>query len=502
MGFGNGYSHKYDRGSRRYTNDMVAHIWAQGDPAASGQSGNGNFYFTGRDLWSYGTHFLVGRIMADGVALINNNSHSTSTSGHQSDARGAARHRVRFNVGDLTELHSLLVTLDGRFNESKFNAETKKAIRRELLQHANNLTGGRMAEGEWRESEGEQVGAYLCRRAGLPLATWGAILKERKRLDDKAAKAAQAKADAAALALAIRYADMSDAEWRDYMRKDSSKYECFYKRVGVELYHAAKLAKAKGFSAKRRAILKARRADALRRKAGYQGAESSYRRWQSVRTNIELVRSFKRQLATLPALSPLAIQSAAARIRVVLSNLASCQAFPVKTQIRLDLQANELSRIVERMTPDVAAWRIAESERLAAEYAERERLASLKREEQIAAWHNGADVRISFDAESGGAAIRIRGDQLETSHGASVPLDHAIKAFRFVKLVRQRGTAWERNGKTIRVGHFQIDRISAEGDFTAGCHKFTWPEIERAAALAGVADAPADDSAVIPSALA
>lgn len=501
MGFGNGYSHKYDRGSRRYNNSQVAHIWAQGDPAASGQSGNGNFYFTGRDLWSYGSHFLVGRIMADGVALLNDDSHSVSTSGHQGDARHAASHRDSFHIGDLTALHDTLRELDRRAEGKPID---KKAIRRDLLKNANHLTGIRNAYSWQRERDpnGEQAGAYLCRRAGLAPATWSAILKERKRLDDKAVKAEQAKADKRAIYSAILYADMSDSDWREHMRKDSSKNESFYAREATALYHAGRLAKAKGFSAKRRAILKARRADALRRKAGYQGAEASYRRWQSVRNNIELVRSFKRQLATLPALSPLAIQSAAARIRVVLSQLSQCQAFPIETQLRLGAQADELSRIVERMTPDVAAWRIAESERLAAEYAERERLASLKREEQIAAWHAGADVRISFDAESGGAAIRIKGDELQTSHGASVPLDHAIKAFRFVKLVRQRGTAWERNGKTIRVGHFQIDRISAEGDFIAGCHKFTWPEIERAAALAGVADAPADDSAVIPSSVA
>ena len=498
MGFGNGYSVRHDRGSRRYDNSQVAHIWAQGDPDASGQSGNGNFFFTGRALWSYGSHFLVGYIMPDGVALINSASNSVSTSGHQSDARRAAEHRETFHSDALTDLYDSLrmIARDGRKSD-------RKLLRRELAKAANYLTGRRCAANEWQERpEGEQLGAYLARLGGLPATAWPVILRERQRLDAKAAKEAQAKEDKRALELAIHYADMSDSDWREYMRKDSSKYESFYAREATRLYHAGRLAKAKGFSAKRRAILKHRRADALRRKAGYNGAEASYRRWQPIRHNIELVRSFKRQLATSPEAAPPAIQSAAARIRHSLSKLAECQAFPVKTQIRLDLQANELSRIVERMQPDVDAYHAAEKLRREAEAAEQARLDALDREEKIAAWHAGADVRIgryTFDAESGGAAIRIKGDQLETSHGASVPLEHAIKAFRFVKLVRQRGTPWERNGKTIRVGHFQIDRISAEGDFTAGCHNFTWPEIERAAALAGVADATPDDSAAIPS---
>lgn len=112
--------------------------------------------------------------------------------------------------------------------------------------------------------------------------------------------------------------------------------------------------------------------------------------------------------------------------------------------------------------------------------------------------------------ETGGALIRatgverdasgaIVGGTLETSHGADVPLAHAVKAFRFVKLVRQRGETWRKNGRTIRVGHYQIDAIDS-GGFTAGCHRINWGEIERLARELGVLDVPADDSAVIQSA--
>lgn len=97
------------------------------------------------------------------------------------------------------------------------------------------------------------------------------------------------------------------------------------------------------------------------------------------------------------------------------------------------------------------------------------------------------------------ASGAIVGGLLETSHGADVPLAHAVKAFRFVKLVRERGETWRRNGRTIRVGHYQIDAIDA-GGFTAGCHRINWGEIERLARELGVLDAPADDSAVIQSA--
>lgn len=104
--------------------------------------------------------------------------------------------------------------------------------------------------------------------------------------------------------------------------------------------------------------------------------------------------------------------------------------------------------------------------------------------------------------ERGRALMRINGDNLETSWGATVPLAHAIRAFRFIKAMRESGRTWHRNGKTIRVGHYQVDAIEADGSFTAGCHSFAWPEVERVAILAGVADCPASEAAAEPSGLA
>lgn len=501
MGFGNGYGARHDRGSKRYTNDMVAHVWAQAS-GGNGQSGNGNFFFQGADLWSYGTHFLVGRIMADGVALLNADSYSVSTSGHQSDAASAVRHRDKFYIGNLTEFRDVLAYCDsGRKRDKQWKARA----RRLLVERASDLMRRRNAyrwEADASESTQEEAGAYLARLIGLPAASWEAIKRERVRLDAAKAKADKRAAEKRAHAMALRYATMSDSEWREFMRKDSSKYESFYERTAKELYHAGRYAKAHKWSAKRCAVLKARRANALMRKAGYDGAEKSYRRWQPIRHAIALVRSARDVLATTPPLPAPTREGATAKAARSLAMLSNCAAFPSAARFRMRAEAARLDSLLPALREEVAAYREAERQREQAAYEERMRLERLDRDSKIAAWHEGADVRITFDAESGGAAIRIRGDMLETSHGASVPLAHAVKAFRFVKLMRERGTAWQSNGKTIRVGHFQIDSISANGDFVAGCHKFTWPEVERAAALAGVAEVEADDSAVVSSAAA
>jgi len=139
-------------------------------------------------------------------------------------------------------------------------------------------------------------------------------------------------------------------------------------------------------------------------------------------------------------------------------------------------------------TPEAIAKRererIKRIERKEAKQAEAKRIALLQGMELVEAWRDGADTmlwRMPRTDESNGAFLRIRNDNLETSQGARVPLSHAIRVFQFVKLCRERNQEWKRNGKTLRVGHFQVDCIHRDGSFQAGCHFIAWPEIERVA---------------------
>lgn len=103
--------------------------------------------------------------------------------------------------------------------------------------------------------------------------------------------------------------------------------------------------------------------------------------------------------------------------------------------------------------------------------------------EKIEQWKRGErDILPKLDT----IYLRVKGDELQTSWGARVPLDHAVKAFKIIARCRKNGTAWERNGHSIHVGHFQIDRISPNGDIEAGCHRILWGEIERIANSIGV----------------
>lgn len=131
-------------------------------------------------------------------------------------------------------------------------------------------------------------------------------------------------------------------------------------------------------------------------------------------------------------------------------------------------------------------------ERREREQRERERMAKLKADqaEDFAAWLSGAPMRFVPSAysvdDNGNAYVRRAGDNLETSQGASVPWEHAVKAFRFIALCRATGKAWKRNGHVVRVGHYQVDSIDAEGNMRAGCHSFAWEHMKACAEREGV----------------
>jgi len=146
----------------------------------------------------------------------------------------------------------------------------------------------------------------------------------------------------------------------------------------------------------------------------------------------------------------------------------------------------------------------AELARIAAEETERARAEALR------IWRDGGRVPAELARHTpralpdGSAYIRangverdaagaITGGELETSQGARVPLAHALRAFRFLKACRDKGEAWQANGRTLPVGQFRIDRVESDGGFRAGCHRIAWAEVSALAERLGVAElAPAD----------
>jgi hypothetical protein len=107
-----------------------------------------------------------------------------------------------------------------------------------------------------------------------------------------------------------------------------------------------------------------------------------------------------------------------------------------------------------------------------------------------AEWRNGANVHIPrpnytwYDYDkvpSIPTMLRISGDEVETSLGARVPVSHAKRGLAFVRRVMASGQEYVRNGHTLHLGHYAIDKIETDGTLHAGCHVIKFSEIENLA---------------------
>lgn len=102
----------------------------------------------------------------------------------------------------------------------------------------------------------------------------------------------------------------------------------------------------------------------------------------------------------------------------------------------------------------------------------------LEREKQrIADWISGASN--ARPAYKSGTYARIKGGIVETTGGASVPIEHACRLARvFDRIVSAGGKNWP-DGSGPMVGHYRVNVIGADGSLVIGCHKFTPTEAKR-----------------------
>jgi hypothetical protein len=134
------------------------------------------------------------------------------------------------------------------------------------------------------------------------------------------------------------------------------------------------------------------------------------------------------------------------------------------------------SKLLEKIR-HLEAQRAAEK----AEQTKRERAEAIARQQElITKWRTGQYSGCLYDVP---AMLRIDGDEVLTSRGVRFPVSHAKRALDFVRKIRASGEAYVRNGKTIHLGLYAIDRIEPDGTVKAGCHVVSWQEIERIAPL-------------------
>ena len=145
------------------------------------------------------------------------------------------------------------------------------------------------------------------------------------------------------------------------------------------------------------------------------------------------------------------------------------------------LDSEEMEQI-RRREAQHAAKKAEETRKQREEQAEFERT-------KIERWRNGENVGYLYNVP---VMLRIRTfgadesaqyavGEVETSKGARVPVSHALRGLRFVRAVVAKGEAYQRNGHTLHLGQYAIDRVDVDGTLHAGCHVIPYSEMERIA---------------------
>lgn len=477
------------------SHDQTAHIWAQ-NRYTRGRSSGERMFWEGPTLFSYGSHFALGHILetTEGrVTLLNSDSYSISTSKHKGHARHAANGRVLY----LPKLTDYVRHLNGiqYKGESEYARENRRCA---ALSLARDIGRDILDMPE----ETARLLLELIGRARSFDKLKAAAIKAR----DKAAREQKAREIAGRKSEAERAAALSPAEFESWIgeRVDSPAWGKFptgrnwpkteYRRarpsetlatIGTELHRLNVSAKA--HCGKRvQATLKARLAD-IRTRA--KQAAAMEQRSETLARFVMVKKDLRRAIAGLRTFdgAEKARAQTAQATAAWLADAVNNEALKVK-----------LASIARRAAERLEEIALEENR----ERMEREREAR----ESWLAGSTDSSLRYSrFSDANGRALVRavdverddsgaIVAGTLETSHGAKVPLVDAIKAFRFVKLVKERGRPWKRNGATLPVGHFQIDAIEPSGTFVAGCHKIGWNEVERLARELGVLELPPEDT--------
>lgn len=456
----------------------LAHVWAQ-NKYTSGRSSDDRMSFDGAKLYSYGSHFALGYVMdfdnGRRVYLLNTDSHSISTGKHKHHASYAVSGEV-YNVPSLT---SITWELDAFVNGNL--ARATPGIKTYLKENCLRMSA---------ESVEFLANLIKCGRSTTKWKREATAKAAERKAKEKAADIASRKGDAMA------FATMTDSAFETFLdRRIESpawgKYPAYagahyksYRRltagemlatVATELHRCNVTAKAH-LGKRMQAALKARL-------AAVRARSKTALKWESHSEKLAQFMRYKKTFRTYVDIANGRAQFSQFDKEAAATITRLCEYFQGLRHTTPSLAAKlaELNTLaVARHAEIVAA---AAKERMEKERAGREE------------WLNGTAKNYTrYSDEMGRALIRANGEMLETSHGASVPLKDAIRAFQFVKLVRERGKGWNRNGATLPVGHFQIDAIDTHGNFIAGCHKIGWNEISRLAEKLGLADIAAADT--------
>ena len=111
--------------------------------------------------------------------------------------------------------------------------------------------------------------------------------------------------------------------------------------------------------------------------------------------------------------------------------------------------------------------------------AEKNRIAALEAVERLELWKIGENVNTN-GFQFSDTLLRIKGDQIETTRGAKIPVSDALKIYPLLSRAKNTGKTIEAGLHQINLGAYRFN--SFDGDtLIVGCHSIAWAQIEKMA---------------------
>ena len=472
-------------------NSQVAHVWAQQNQSV-GRSGNGQFYFEGATIFSYGGHFPIasftgksvqpaGSRFIKRVVLYTAAEYSVTTSRHKSyvwRALHGLETALRVTVPDLRSWRDMPA-----HHKAVLNLYVERIGRYE----ADGELVAAASERETWAAYAKAFGVKLRLPKDCARVVADRKAKEaRERVADKIAEArsfASSSADRLAMFLPV-------PAFRDVSTYDLEQRERGLVRFGESGR------KARHWLAKAKAARPLRDKLATRLKQG----AAALADYQSLIARQERADAFDADKSALDAIRAHISKGAELpyEFRAFTVTTRTFNGRPIASQREPNWQfRSAVEALWKRYRADSAfgdygdcfafLWReLSRMEALSAfdrANARSYRTTAARKhrtEAELAeAWRNGESVP-GFQSYAR-TMVRRRGSQLETSRGASAPFDQAAAIFAKAQSCRAKGQEWNRNGERYLAGSFELDRIDSDGSIKIGCHAIRFDEMQRLA---------------------
>ncbi len=191
------------------TGDMVCHLWAN-QSQDEARNAQGNLYFNGETIYSYGSHFPMARILNNGTVLVTTRGYSRTTAKHLRMVRSAIQHLHMIKCFDPTPIG----TRDHHRNLQDMRDRCAAAL--DKAARARTYTAMHMRDAESRVQDHAAYRAYFGEDLDAILVipeSWKQEAQTRiaaQQAQNKERKAQQAAREA--LNKAARLADLE--EWK------------------------------------------------------------------------------------------------------------------------------------------------------------------------------------------------------------------------------------------------------------------------------------------------